>query len=161
MKAPWVLPADKMKDGDHTLRIYYTVPAAWGQAGEKYPARIKDQGGRIASHPGPARRHGRSLRLWILDMPATASRPAPDVVGGVSTPEIPFPSDSIQTLPTFPPARSTSCTWTEIPSNPRPICPADRRTDLTLPATVGDGPHQVEAPRQPPRQPEVRFPPAR
>lgn len=151
-KAPWVLPADKMKDGDHTLRIYYTVP---GQTGEKY-REIRIKVGGAAPIQVPAGDTGAAYG-FVLDMPATASRPAPDVVGGVSTPR-PIPLGNIQTSPSFPAGAKYQLFVDGNPVGTPADLPTDRRTDLALPATVGDGPHQVELRVQRPGQPEVRFP---
>lgn len=148
---PASIPADKMTAGDHTLRIYYSLP---GGAGEKYrEVKIRIGAAPIVVQPTD---NGSAYGL-VLDMPATASRPAPDMVAGVAT-QRPIPLGNIQTLATFPDGAKYQLYVDGNPVGTLADLPKDRRTDLSLPPTVGDGLHQVELRISRPGQPEVRFP---
>jgi hypothetical protein len=141
-----------MTPGSHTIKIRYRNP---GDTEDRIrPVRI------TVGTPAPVRvpegGTGEAYGL-VLNMPERALRLAPDVVGGVSTPR-PIPVGNIQTTATFPEGATYQLYVDGNPVGTAAPLPRDRSTPLTLPATVGDGPHQVEVRVSRPNQAEIRYP---
>ncbi|HSA60560.1 MAG TPA: hypothetical protein VLJ37_12845 [bacterium] len=146
--APYEVPASAMTVGAHEIKIRYRhpndtadkikiVPLTVGE-----PAKVSDNGASYGA---------------VLHMPAAAVRPAPDTVGGAPV-ERPIPSGNVQTTADFP-ANSTYQLYVD--GNPvgKPAAlPADRNTALALPASVGNGPHQVQLRVMRPNQPTILYP---
>jgi hypothetical protein len=148
--APYSIPAAQMTAGDHTIKIRYRNPGDTTDHIKVVPLHI----GEPARVPegGNGSNYGA-----VLNMPATAQRPAPNVVGGASVPQ-PVPVGNIQTTGDFP-ANSTYILYVDgnAVGTPQPL-PADHNTALTLPAITTDGPHQVQLRVMRPNQTTVIYP---
>lgn len=150
--APYTFDAAWMTPGAHTIKIRYREP---GDTEDRIrPVNITV--GTPAPVTVPEGGTGEAYGL-VLEMPATAVRPAPDVVAGVSTPR-PIPVGSLQTTAAFPEGATYQIYVDGNPVGTAASLPRDRSTPLTLPATVGDGPHQVEVRVSRPGQAEIRYP---
>jgi hypothetical protein len=146
--APYEIPASAMTPGAHEIKIRYRNPGDTADrikivpltVGE--PAKVSDNGASYGA---------------VLNMPATAVRLAPDTVGGVPV-ERPVPVGNVQTTADFP-ANSTYQLYVDgNPVGKPQALPADRNTPLSLPASVSNGPHQVQLRVMRPNQTTVIYP---
>ncbi|HSA59192.1 MAG TPA: hypothetical protein VLJ37_05855 [bacterium] len=146
--APYEIPASAMTVGAHEIKIRYRNPKDTADrikivpltVGE--PAKVSDNGASYGA---------------VLNMPATAVRLAPDVVGGAPV-ERPVPVGNVQTTADFPANSNYQLYVDGNPVGKPQALPADRNTPLALPATVANGPHQVQLRVMRPNQPTIIYP---
>ncbi|HSA59935.1 MAG TPA: hypothetical protein VLJ37_09660 [bacterium] len=150
--APYTFDAAWMTPGAHTIKIRYRNP---GDTEDRIrPVNITV--GTPAPVSVPEGGTGEAFGL-VLDMPSTATRPAPDVVGGVSTPR-PVRVGRITTTSSFPEGATYQIYVDSNPVGSAADLPRDRATELTVPATIGDGDHQIEVRVSRPGMAEIRYP---
>lgn len=141
--APFEIPASAMTAGEHQLKIRYRNPGDTTDRIKIVPIRL---GAVERVAPGA---DGAAYGA-VLNMPATATRTA--------TATDPVSVGSVQTTAAFP-ANSTYQLFVD--GNPvgaaQPL-PSDRRTALTVPATVADGAHQIELRVLRTGQPAIIYP---
>ncbi|HEX5038162.1 MAG TPA: hypothetical protein VFX30_13480 [bacterium] len=150
--APWSIPAEEMTTGEHAVRVYYTQP---GQPGERY-REIRIRVGEVTPINVPEGGTGEAYGL-ILTMPARAVRQPDDMVEGHAVARA-IPLGSIQTTAEFPEGAMYTVYVDGNPVGDPAELPRDRSTALTLPASTGNGPHQVEIRVSRPGAREIRYP---
>lgn len=148
--APYEVPASAMTAGRHEIKIRYRNPGDTTDRIRVVPLNIGEPV-RV-----PEGNNGSSYGA-MPNIPSNASRPAPDMVGGVATPRA-IPIGSVQTAADLPAGTKYILYVDGNPVGSPQDLPADRNPILTLPASTTDGRHRVEFRMMRPNSPTTIYP---
>lgn len=139
--------------GEHTLSVRYSRPGETQERLRTVRIRVGSNEPITIPEGGTGEAYG-----MVLTMPDHANRPADDMIDGHAVPRA-IPLGNIQTTAEFPEGAMYTIYVDGNPVSEPAELPRDRTTTLSLPPTVGDGPHQVEVRvSRPNGAAEIRYP---